>query len=147
MTGIRAFDGNKAHALVETCRQGVFRAQAYTREMRAGVIHESGHQRPADAAVSPGIPHVNAADAAHIRPPGKGVTGKAAYRDQQPLIDIAAEAFPGATEAVGRARPLLHQGFNKVVPLVACLLLQTLDAWDGKLNFADSNHGFLSPYL
>jgi len=90
MTGIRAFDGNKAHALVQTFRQGIFRAQAHTREMRAGVIHESGHQCSAYAAVSPGRPHVNPADAAHIRPPGKGVTGKTANRNQQTLIDMAA---------------------------------------------------------
>src|ERR1700720_4135036 len=110
MAGIRAFDGNKAHALVQTCRQGVFRAQAYTREMRAGVIHESGHQRSANATISPGRPHVNAADAAHIWPAGEWVTIKAADRNQQTLIQMAAEGLSRSVKAIHPARPFLHQG-------------------------------------
>src|ERR1700761_6563726 len=117
MGSIRAGDGDKAHALVEPRRTIVFRAQAYTGEVSPGLLHEARDQCSTNATISPRRSHEHAADAAHIWPAGEGVTVKAAYRNQQTLIQTAAEGLSRGVKPVHRARPFLHQSLNEVVAL------------------------------
>src|SRR5580692_3922888 len=118
MGRVGAGNGNKAHALVESCRSLVLSAQSYAGEMVPGLIHQGRHQRCANAPVSPPSPHVDAPDTSHIRTTGKGVTVKAAHCDQHSLIQMATEGLSRSIKAIARVCPFLHQGLNEVVALI-----------------------------
>ena len=67
MGRVGACNGRKADPLVKACRIRVLSAQAYTAEVGAGLLDESGHQCSAYAFVPPRRPYVNLPDAAHVR--------------------------------------------------------------------------------
>ena len=99
------------------------------------LVDESGHQRSSNTLVTPRSHDVNPADTAHVRTPGKGITVKASHCDQQTLVQMAAQGFARSIKAVPGARPLVHQGVNKVVALIPRLRLQTLQARTGSSIF------------
>jgi hypothetical protein len=140
MSGVGISDRRKADPLVKTCRIRVFSAQAHTAEVGARALDESRHHRSSHAFISPCGPHVNTTDAAHIGTPGKWITIKAALGNQQALVEMAAEDLARSVEAVLRAGPFLHQGFNEAVALGPCLRLQILHARGRQFNFLDRDH-------
>jgi hypothetical protein len=123
--------GSKAHAFVETCGTHVLSAEAYKAEVVPGLIYESGHQRSANAFISPPMPHVDTPDTPDVRTAGKGVNVQAAHGHQQALIQMAAEGLSRGVKAILRARPFLHQRVNEAVSLIPRLRLQPLQARDG----------------
>src|ERR1700679_3558525 len=108
MGSVGAGNGRKADPLVKTCRLRILSTQAYTAEVGACLLDESGHQRTSYAFISPCGPHINATDAAHVGTAGKRITIKAADGNQQAVVQMAAEDLSRSIEAVLCACPFLH---------------------------------------
>src|ERR1700722_3980547 len=137
-------DRRKAHAFVKAGRIGVFGSQTHTAEVSPGLVHQGAPERSADPFVSPGRPDVNATETGYIWPAGKRVTVKATDCKQQTSLQVAAQGLSRSIEAILGACPLLHQGFNEVVPFLTRLRQQTLYAGNRQLNFLDRDHCFLT---
>lgn len=140
MGRVGAFNGSKADPFVKASRIGVVSAQAYTTEVGACLLDESGHECSANAFVPPRMPYVNLPDSAYFRAAGKGIDVKTSYGNQQALVQMATQGLSRSIEAVLCAGPLLHQGFDEAVALGKRLRLQALQSREGQLNFLDRDH-------
>jgi hypothetical protein len=138
---VRVVNGGKADSFVEACRLVVLGAQADAMEVRAGVVHEGGYERSANAFVSPRRAHVDASDASGVQFVDKRVMGESAYGDQKTLIEISAEDLSGRVEAVLSACPLVQQLIDEAMALVARFCAQDVHSGDRQPDLLYRDHG------
>jgi len=130
----RICDRGKTDALIKLCGSWVFSAKTNVAKVLPGACDESPHQRFADTSISPCLPHVNAADSAHVGATGKWIAIKPAHRYQQSLIETATEYLSWRIESIFTTRPILDQSIEEKVALIESFLLQCLYPGYGQLD-------------
>src|SRR5579864_315367 len=127
MRRVGIFDSGEPDALVEPRGSCILSAQPDTPEALPRSLEQPSDQRFADAAISPGLTHVNAPNAAYLGVIQERIAIEAAHRRQLAFLERPAKNLSWPVEAVLSAQPVFHEPVKKGVAFFASLLPQDVD--------------------